>query len=493
MRREMDMQASLRLAPAAPKSMAERRRTAAKFSKIAAALREAGKLTESLHPLQQAIAANPDDAELHFDLGLTLIRCLRHPDAVAPLQRATELKPGFAKAHYTFALACEAVGRNLEAIAALRRATEYAPKLMDAHMMLGTLLHRCERLEEAQESFRRAAVAGRNTTIGRIAELFVLSESGKLAEAAEVLRQALKRDPTNDMAHTALGHVLSNMGDLDGATAQFERTPKLLGDQIAIWAALLQIKKITEADGRLVTAMETHLRRERLVPRHKMTLHFTLGKAYDDLRDYAQAIQHYDAANRIRRQLHPFNRERLRNEIDATIEQYSAGFFVEHLGDGLEDETPLLVLGMPRSGTTLVEQVLSSYRRVAAAGELTFWRQNAATLLNTPSKAADAAMARRLAGAYLELLRGFSTTAARIVDKALFNFLSIGLVLQALPRARIVHCRRNPIDTCLSMYFTDFETINDFVADRDDLVFCYRGVPPAHGSLARGAVARAVY
>ena len=278
MRREMDMQASLRLAPAAPKSMAERRRTAAKFSKIAAALREAGKLTESLHPLQQAIAANPDDAELHFDLGLTLIRCLRHPDAVAPLQRATELKPGFAKAHYTFALACEAVGRNLEAIAALRRATEYAPKLMDAHMMLGTLLHRCERLEEAQESFRRAAVAGRNTTIGRIAESFVLSESGKLAEAAEVLRQALKRDPTNDMAHTALGHVLSNMGDLDGATAQFERTPKLLGDQIAIWAALLQIKKITEADGRLVTAMETHLRRERLVPRHKMTLHFTLGK-----------------------------------------------------------------------------------------------------------------------------------------------------------------------------------------------------------------------
>jgi tetratricopeptide (TPR) repeat protein len=474
-RRELDMQASLRLAPAAPKSTAERRRASAKLSKMAVALREAGQLAQSVGLLQQAIAATPDDANLHFDLGLTLVRCVRHADAVAPLRRATELRPDFAKAHHTLAIAYEVMGRNADAIAALRRAIECAPNFTDAHMMLGVLLHRFERLEEAQESFRRAAAAGRNTTSGRICESFVLSEGGRFAEAAEVLRRAVRRDPTNSVACTTLGHVLANMGDLDAAIAQFERALTLPGIPVATWAALAQIKKITEADRPLVTAMETCLQRERLVQRDQMTLHFTLGKAYDDLRDYAQAIQHYDSANRIRRRLHPFNRDRLGCEVDATIAQYTERFFVDHCGDGLEDQTPLLVLGMPRSGTTLVEQVLSSHPQIAAAGELTFWRVNGTARIKTPSQVAEAGAARRLADQYLALLRSFSPTAARIIDKALFNFYWIGLVLQALPRARIVHCRRHPIDTCLSIYFTQFETISDFVADRDDLVFYYRG------------------
>ena len=474
-RRELDMQASLRrLAPAAPKSTAARRHAAAKLAKMVVALREAGQLAESAGLLQQAIAASPDDANLHFDLGLTLVQCMRHADAVAPLRRATELTPGFAKAHYALALACEVLGQNAAAIVALSRATACAPNFTDAHMKLGVLLHRSERLEEARESFRRAATAGRNTTTGRICESFVLSESGRFAEAAEVLRHALRRDSTNSVACTTLGHVLANMGDLDGAVAQFKRALTLPGVPVATWAALAQIKKITEADRPLVTAMETCLQRERLVPRDEMTLHFTLGKAYDDLRDYVQAIRHYDSANRIRRQLHPFNRDRLRGEVDAIIAQYTERFFGDHRRDGLEDETPLLVLGMPRSGTTLVEQVLSSHQQIAAAGELTFWRVNGTAQLKTPSQVADATAARRLAGEYSTLLRGFSATAVRIIDKALFNFFWIGPILHAIPRARIVHCRRHPIDTCLSMYFTQFETISDFVADRDDLVFYYR-------------------
>jgi len=473
-RRRLDMQASLRLAPEAPKSTAERRRAAAKFSKMAAALRDAGQMAQSIQPLQQAIAANPDDTNLHFDLGLTLVRCFRHAEAVAPLRRAIELNPGFAKAYYTLAEACEALGANADAMAALRRAIACAPNFTDAHRMLGMLLHRSERLEEARESFRRAAATGRNTTIGSVCESFVLTEEGKFAEAAEVLRQALARDPTNYLASTTLGHALANLGDIDAAIAQFERALTLPDVPVNTWAALVQIKKLTEEDRPRVAEIEAYLQREKLIPTGQMTLHFTLGKAYDDLRDYAQAMRHYDAANRIRHRFGRFDRDGLQREVDAMIAQYTQRFFAEHGNDGIDDETPLLVLGMPRSGTTLVEQVLSSHPRIAGAGELTFWHGQGMALRKTASGVADAATARRVAGEYLARLRGFSATAARIIDKALFNFHWMGLILQALPRARIVHCRRHPIDTCLSIYFTPFETIIGFVADRDDLVFYYR-------------------
>jgi hypothetical protein len=297
-------------------------------------------------------------------------------------------------------------------------------------------------------------------------------EDGKFAEAADVLRQVLAHDPANALARSTLGHALSNSGDIDAAIAEFERVLTLPGVPVGTWAALLQIKKLTEADRPLVAQMEAYLQREPLVLTGQMSLHFTLGKAYDDLRDYEQAMRHYDAANRLRRELGRFNGEKLKQEVDSVIARYTGHFLSEHRGDGLEDETPVLVLGMPRSGTTLVEQVLSSHPLIAGAGELTFWHERSLPLHQTAPGGADAATARQLAGEYIALLRTFSATAPRIVDKALFNFHWIGLILQALPRARIIHCRRHPIDTCLSIYFTQFEAITGFVADRDGLV-CY--------------------
>lgn len=474
LRREMDLEAALRLAPQPPKNAAERIRAATRLSKTAAALRGAGQMVQSIHPLRQAVTMNPDDANLHFDLGLTLLRCMRYSEAALPLKRATELKADFTKAYYALAEVCEALGRNADAIAALRRTIECSPNFAKAHQMLGVLLHRTERLQEARASFHRAATAGRNTTLGRICESHVLSEDGRFTEAAEVLRRALVLDPKSHMACTTLGHVLANMGDIDGAIANFYRALTLPGDPVGGWAGLAQFKKFTEADRPIVAEIKTYVEREAVAPREQMTLHFTLGKAYDDLRDYERAMHHFDNANRIRHQLHPVSRDRLRHDVDATIARYTKGFFSERRGDGLRDETPLLVFGMPRSGTTLVEQILSSHDHIVGAGELIFWRDHWLELLKTASKVADAPLARHLGREYLNLLRNSSKTAERIIDKALFSFRWLGLIWQALPQARFVHCRRHPIDTCLSMYFTNFETITEFVADRDDLVFYYQ-------------------
>jgi hypothetical protein len=203
-----------------------------------------------------------------------------------------------------------------------------------------------------------------------------------------------------------------------------------------------------------------------------MTLHFAAGKALDDLKDYAAAIQHFDAANRIRRKLAPFDPSSFARLVDRLIARFTPGLFASAAGalegEGRDDETPVLVLGMPRSGTTLVERIVSSHPSVAGGGELAFWNERAPSLIDELAKAGAAR------ADYLRLLRTIGPGALRVTDKMPFNFLWIGLVHLLLPRARIVHCRRNPIDTCLSIYQTQFAQNWGFTSHRGDLASYYR-------------------
>jgi hypothetical protein len=138
------------------------------------------------------------------------------------------------------------------------------------------------------------------------------------------------------------------------------------------------------------------------------------------------------------------------------------------------DETPVLIVGMPRSGTTLVEQIVSSHHAVAAGGELGFWRERNRAGLGIFAADTDPDDARRLAEDYLQVLRTISPSAARVTDKLPFNFAHLGIIRQVFPRATIVHCRRHPIDTCLSNFATNFQIPYDFAGDRGSLVFFYR-------------------
>src|SRR5262249_55646828 len=139
-----------------------------------------------------------------------------------------------------------------------------------------------------------------------------------------------------------------------------------------------------------------------------------------------------------------------------------------------DSELPLLIVGMPRSGTTLVEQILSSHHEIAGGGVLTFWGERTAALVGSRAKAsAPEDVARQLADEYLVLLRSIAPTAARVTDKLPHNFLRLGMISRIFPRARIIHCRRSAIDTCLSIYFTQFTHPQDFAYDRGDIVFFY--------------------
>ena len=327
--------------------------------------------------------------------------------------------------------------------------------------------------DEAAMAYARAFAASPDTTLGKLCEAKGLLLLGRWNEAERGLRDVIARDPSLAETHLLLGQILSHAGRFDEAAASFERALALDPACAPAYHGLVSSKTITGADRTLVARMMTALAGDDFSDRQSMTLHFALAKALDDWNDCAGAMQHFDAANRIRRQLSPFDCRDFAGQVDRLIASFTADFFEGQAALGADDETPVLVLGMPRAGTTLIERIVSSHPRVAGGGELRFWRDARARLAQ-----AEASSRAQAAGDvrhdYLRLLRTIGPDALRVTDKMPFNFLWIGLVHLLLPRARIIHCRRNPVATCLSIYQTQFTEAWGFAGDRGDLVAYYR-------------------
>ncbi|HEX8013085.1 MAG TPA: sulfotransferase [Casimicrobiaceae bacterium] len=436
--------------------------------------REAGFHAEAIAVLEDAVRRHPGDAALGSDLGLAYLYGQRIAESVACLQQAITLDPRLAAAHYNLACALERQRRYAEALVAYGRAIEVAPNLAHAHSRMGNLLHAQGRREEALACFRRAAAAAPGTPTGRLNEVKLLMEEEKTAEAEALLRAIVAADSRNAEACRLLGNTLRETGRFDEAVTWLERAVISDRTQIAAYHDLAYSKKFTAADQALVERMRARLRGADLTEHERTLLHFALGKSLDDLGEYAAAIEHFDAGNSLERQGLAFDRVRYAGEIDTLIARFTPQFMAAHTGLGSDARTPVLVLGMPRSGTTLVEQILSSHPQVAGAGEVRFWNERSAQVLGSGIGALGPGMVRSLADDYLALLRRVSPDAARVTDKMPFNFLWVGLIRLVFPNAAIIHCRRDPVDTCLSIYFTRFATRQDFAYDRDDLVCYYR-------------------
>ena len=210
----------------------------------------------------------------------------------------------------------------------------------------------------------------------------------------------------------------------------------------------------------------------------RIHMNFGLGKAFDDLGEYAEAMRYYDAANGLRANSTRLNRADVATWFDTIIKSFTAEAFMRGWQNLIrpahrDDDLPVFIVGVPRCGSTLLEQILSSHPAVAGTGELTFWLERFSGW-NGSVDSLDAGELARFAEDYLAGLRQIGPGALRVIDKELANYQILGLLRLALPEARIIHCRRNPVDTCLSIFFADFETRHDYAWDRGDLAFYFR-------------------
>jgi len=207
-------------------------------------------------------------------------------------------------------------------------------------------------------------------------------------------------------------------------------------------------------------------------------LNYALGKAHDDRKQYELAMKHYDEANRINFEIvragRPYDLKTHRESIDQIIELFTADFIARHRHVGNESELPIFIIGMIRSGTTLTEQMISSHPQVGAAGEQVFWTSDSAKAVNLSSGSLNEALLQQLESTYLQIIRRYAPDMPRITDKMPLNFLWAGLIHIAFPNAPIIHVRRAPIDTCLSIYFTGLTKAPDFAYKKENIVAGYR-------------------
>ena len=460
------------LNPAASQQVAPLLATAANFLR-------AGRPAEAITPLRNAALLQPSDPIILHDLGLACLEVGRVPDAVAALQQSVAIKPRYADSHFRLGIAFEKMGNIGGALAAYDYATRLLPSLTEAWFRAGALVYILGHHDEAIGCFRRAAATGGRTNFGRLGHARALLLEDRNPEAEQILRETLVADPRNAMAYELLGNMLAELGRFDEARACFERSIALAPMLAGSYYDLVRCRPVTRADSGLLEGMQAALSTPGLEPAQRQRLHLAIGKAAEDLGDYALAMQHCDAADAVRRGAASFDSAMFSDLIDRLIALCTQEFIAQAAEVGSSDATPVLIVGMPRSGTTLVEQIVSMHPEVAAGGELNFWNQRGAEWRRSDAEGnakpfVISDFLTKAAADYLGVLCKIASKAARVTDKMPFNFLWAGLIHVAFPRATIIHCRRAAIDTALSIHQTHFHPILAFPTGGTELVAYFR-------------------
>jgi tetratricopeptide (TPR) repeat protein len=418
---------------------------------------KAGRPADAVPPLRAAALWLPGNAAILHDLGLACLECGRIGEAVTALRNSIAADPSFQDSHLRLGIALEAAGAVDDALGAYHRAAELKP-LVEASYRLANLFENLGHRDRAIETFRRAAASAPGTTLGGIAMARALLVEDRDAEAEKVLRRVLGTEPNNAVALDLLGNLLADAGRFVEARRCFlraiEKSPRLAGSYYDV-ARCGRIGPGRE-DTELIARMRAALESRSLEPAQQIRVHLALGKAADDLGDHAEAMRHFDAAEILRNGIIRFDLAKFEQRVDRLIAHFTPELLARASDTGLDEATPILVVGLPRSGTTLVEQILSGHPDISAAGELSFWNERGSAWERAASAEPRTEQLSSSAADYIRLLRQLAPGAARVTDKMPLNFQWAGLVHLALPRATIVHCRRSPLDTALSIHQTHF-------------------------------------
>jgi tetratricopeptide (TPR) repeat protein len=443
-----------------------------------AQLREAqGRDFEALGLIRAAAAQRPDSAETRFHLGALLVKCRHWKEAIPHLCAVLELQPDRADAFNALGAALRHEGKLHEAALYLRRAVELSPDLADAHHNLGIVLRAQYRFDEAIAHLERAVALQPNAADSLSTLGHTLSQVDRYDEALANCRRALALDPGFAWAHANLAEVLVDLGRFDEARNEFERAVAL-SPSPRIYAAFTFLEPVEEG-GQILTALEGFASQiDALSEEERIALDFALGKAYADIGRHERAFEHLLRGNARHRAHIRYDEAGTLRSVALTERLFTSEFVEARQNWGYPSDVPVFIVGMPRSGTTLIEQILASYPGVHPGGELSAFSSIATEVLtqalagaiDEPSmRNATASDVREIGRRYAEHLESLSPGSLRVTDKLPNNAFYTGLIHLALPKARIIHAHRDPIDTCLSCFFWHFTGEQPFAYDLGEL------------------------
>lgn len=452
-----------------------------------------GRLEDAHASTLRALALVPDAALAHQNLGVVLARMNRLEEALVCYRRALALKPDDAGVQMNLGVALVQMDRLDEAVTWLRRALALDPDNPRIHMNLGNALLKQAALGSVPlRSGRRAAAADcyRQVVVlcpGDAAAYhnlgIALLHLDRLEEAAGAFGQALALRPADAETLNNLGVALFRLGRLDEAAACYGQALVLKPEYVEAHFNQSEVRRFRPGDPELAALEALAADADGLSSGQAVHLHFALGKALEDVGEHARAFGHFLAGNAARRRLLAYDEAALRAQFSRMAAVFEAGLFDRCRGGGDSSSVPVFVVGMPRSGSTLVEQILASHPQVLGAGELTDLAEVAKFGLGPDQPEApfpdylgrlDRAALGRLGRAYLARLPALPPGRTRITDKMPDNFMLIGLIRLILPEARIIHTVRDPVDTCVSCFSKLFTEAQEFSFDLAELGRYYR-------------------
>ena len=446
---------------------------------LATAQAALGKIEPAVASYRKALAINPDYAEAHDNFGQMLLKLRRVEEAITHFRRAVALAPGMASALSNLGSALSKNSESLAGLPYLKKALEQDPDYYPALIGLGNVYTKLHKHDEAEALLERAV----KNTGGRNPEALAFlgqtqARLGKDEIAMQNLDRALAMAPDLAGAVGGKAGLLQSFGRFDEAETYFRKVIELDRSNGDNYRLMLASYKVKPGDPLIEQMIALH-DDPGSPDNDRMNVSFALAKALEDTKDYGRVFRYLDEANRLTRKAYPYDIKERFAEV-AAVQRVQSGFDWQAARiEGTSDYAPIFVTGMPRSGTTLVEQIISSHSRLTAAGEVGDGARDAHKLLmpkggERPVGTLSGAEIASFGHGYEANLRARHPEALQITDKSIQTYMYIGLVKLALPNARIVVVRRDPRDTLLSIYKNKFpEGTHLYAYDQSDLARYY--------------------
>jgi tetratricopeptide (TPR) repeat protein len=438
--------------------------------------------TIELAPLQPAAEEHAVQVSELLKDAMTHFTANRLQEAGALCQSILRILPDHTDTLHLYGVTYHQAGQHLRAIELLNKAIKLNPNEPKYLNDIGEAYRALDRIKSALQSYDRALALRPDFIEANNNKGVALYTIGHLEEAVSYFEKVLAINPDYILAINNLGAVLHDLGRNDDSINQYKKALALQPESAESHHHIAVICKPKPEDKETI-AIQKMLDKPDLKDEDIMHLNFALGRIYDNAREYNKAMEYYNNGNLYKRKTIDFNISSYISYVDDLHNIYTTDYFkrVKHLAN--DSDRPIFIIGMPRSGTTLVEQIISSHPEVHGAGELPCFEHTEQLIssylgsnLRYPlcMPALTPTIAQDLARQYLEHLDTYSADNRHVTDKMPGNYQRIGLIKTLFPNARIIHCLRNPMDTCVSIYCNYFRGTHNYAYDLQELGLFYR-------------------